>query len=317
VTSTNPPVRVLTRSQVRSVLRWPELIEATGRALIAVAAEGSSTAATSGQLRVPGASVHLKSGALLDPPVLSVKANMRPDAGSSAGVIVAFDPVHFTVRAVLDSADITAMRTAAIAAVAARHLAGPGGHSVALIGTGPVGRQSAAALSQVLGIREFRLWSRDRARAEHVAGTLRPPASVFGSVGEAAAGADVVLTATPSREPLLAAESLAAKTLILAMGADSPGKRELGEGVLDGAALVADVPDGAFSVGEFAYLAAAADRSRCAGIGELLAGRRTLPASGRIVFDAVGTAVVDAAAVGLALDVAESLDLGTLIDLTA
>ena len=313
---------MLTRSQVRSVLRWPELIEATQQALIAVGDEAALTAATSSQLRVSGASVHLKSGALLDPPVLSVKANMRPDAGSSAGVIVAFDPVRFTVRAVLDSADITAMRTAAIAAVAARHLAGPGGsgglggHRVALIGTGPVGRQAAAALAEVLDIGEFRLWSRDPARAEQLAATLLAPASVYGSPSEAANGADVVLTATPSREPLLTAQSLAATTLILAMGADSPGKRELCEGVLDGAGLVADVPADAFSVGEFAYLPAA-DRSRCVGIGELLAGRLSLPANGRIVFDAVGTAVVDAAAVGLALDIAESQNLGTLLDLTA
>ena len=306
---------MLTRSQVRSVLRWPDLIEATERALIAVGDEEALTAATSSQLRVPGASLHVKSGALLEPPVLSVKANMRPDAGSSAGVIVAFDPVRFTVRAILDSADITAMRTAAVAAVAARKLAGPGGHSVALIGAGPVGRQSAAALSEVLDIGEFRLWSRDRTRAEQVAATLRPSASVHGSPGEAADSADVVLTATPAREPLLAAHGLAAKALILAMGADSPGKRELGEGVLDGAALVADVPADAFSVGEFAYLPAE-DQAQCVGIGELLAGRRSLSGSGRIVFDAVGTAVVDAAAVGLALDVAERLDLGTLLDLT-
>ena len=191
-------------------------------------------------------------------------------------MIVAFDPVRFTVRAVLDSADITAMRTAAIAAVAARKLCGPGGHRVALIGTGPVGRQAAVALPEVLDIGEFRLWSRDRARAEQLAATLRQPVRVCGS----------------------------------------PGKRELGEGVLDGPDLVADVPADALNVGEFAYLPAG-DRSRCVGIGELLAGRRSLPGRSRIVFDAVGTAVVDAAAVGLALDVAERLELGTLLDLTA
>jgi ornithine cyclodeaminase/alanine dehydrogenase-like protein (mu-crystallin family) len=43
-----------------------------------------------------------------------------PDAGQAAGVILAFDPVASTLRALLDSADITAMRTAAVAAVAAR-----------------------------------------------------------------------------------------------------------------------------------------------------------------------------------------------------
>jgi ornithine cyclodeaminase/alanine dehydrogenase-like protein (mu-crystallin family) len=97
-------------------------------------------------LRVPGASLHLKSGAL-GSQMLSVKANLRPDAGSSAGLVLAFDPVRFALRAILDSADITAMRTAAIAAVAARRLAGPGGHIVAVIGTGPVGRESLGCVA--------------------------------------------------------------------------------------------------------------------------------------------------------------------------
>ena len=101
------PVRLLTRSQVRSTLRWPELIEATAQALIAVAPGGSAVASAS-QLHVPGAALHLKSGALFRPPVLTVKANLRPEAGSSAGLIVAFDPARPAVRAVLDSADIVA-----------------------------------------------------------------------------------------------------------------------------------------------------------------------------------------------------------------
>jgi hypothetical protein len=56
------PVRVLSRSQVRLLLRWPELIEVTEQALAVTAADRS--AATPGQLPVPGASVHLKSGGL-------------------------------------------------------------------------------------------------------------------------------------------------------------------------------------------------------------------------------------------------------------
>jgi hypothetical protein len=98
--------RLLTRSEVFSLLSWPELIEATQQALVTMATDQTAAAGTL-QLRVPGASMHLKAGALMDPAVVAVKANMRPDAGSSAGVIVAFDPLRFTVRAVMDSADLT------------------------------------------------------------------------------------------------------------------------------------------------------------------------------------------------------------------
>jgi ornithine cyclodeaminase/alanine dehydrogenase-like protein (mu-crystallin family) len=310
------PVRLLTRSEVRGLLRWPGLIEASAQALSAMAA-GDLAAAESGQLRVPGASVHLKSGALASQ-VVSVKANMRPDVGSSSGVVLAFDPVRFTLRAILDSADITAMRTAAIAAVAARRLARPGGQTVAVLGLGLVGQHALPALAQVLPIREVRLWSRNRQHADEVAATLPGSVTVCQSAADAAAGADIVLTATPSREPLLADGDLGPRTLVLAMGADSRGKRELGEGVLTSAAVLADVLADALVVGECAYLPAGADPAVCLELGDVLTGRRELEdAGGRVVFDSVGSAVVDAAVTGLVVAAAERDGIGTLVRLDA
>ncbi len=268
-------------------------------------ATGRHVAAYSGQLRLPGAALHLKTG-LLEAQVLSVKANLRPDAGRSAGVILAFDPDHFTLRAILDSADITAMRTAAIAAVAARRLAGPGVHSLAVIGAGPVARQSVAALSTVLSVSDLRLWSRDREHADEFAATLPGAVVACESVAVATAGADLVLTATPAREPLLQPRDVRPGALVLAMGADTAGKRELGEGMLEGAAVVADVLADALIVGECAYLPAGADRTACIELGELLAGQRDLPrGASRLVFDSVGSAVVDAAVTAHVLEIAD------------
>jgi len=311
VTSNPPPVRLLTRSQVRSLLRWPELIEAIARAL--TDASGGGSAAAASQLHVPGAALHLKSGALERPPILSVKANLRPQAGGAAGLVMAFDPASYTVRAVLDSADITAMRTGAMAAVAARRLAGPGPHVLAMIGAGPVARQSLAALSEVVELEQVRVWSRTPDRSEEIFfGTTM--ATAVGSVQQAVAGAGLVLTATPAREPLIAAADLDGQALVLAMGADTRGKRELGDGVLDDADLVSDVPADAAEVGELAYLPGGPDPARCVALGDLLAGRRHLPGGRRVVFDSVGTAVADAAAVALILATAEAEQVGTLID---
>jgi ornithine cyclodeaminase/alanine dehydrogenase-like protein (mu-crystallin family) len=298
------------------MLRWPELIEAAAQALVAVSTGQVAPTAVL-QLHLPGAALHVKAGALLEPPVLAVKANVRPEAGSAAGVIVAFNPVTFTVRAILDSADITAMRTGAVAAVAARQLAGAGLHTVAVIGAGPVSRQSLAALSQVLDIGEIRVWSRDRARAQELAASLAPPAGVYGTPDETAAGAGIVLTATPSRQPLLTGARLAGDAIVLAMGSDTLGKRELAGDVLDGAELVADAPAEAAKVGELAYLPDGADASRCTELGQLLAGRQSLAGGKRIVFDSVGTAVTDAAVVGLVLATAERENAGELIDFTS
>jgi ornithine cyclodeaminase/alanine dehydrogenase-like protein (mu-crystallin family) len=320
VTSNPPLVRLLTRSQVRSLVRWPDLIEAIAQALIG--ASSGESAASASQLHVPGAALHLKSGhlksghlksgALGRPPVLSVKANLRPEAGGAAGLIVAFDPVGCTVRAVLDSADITAMRTGAIAAVAARELAGSGPRRLALLGAGPVARQSLAALSQVVELEQVRVWSRDQGRSAKF--SEETTATAVGSVEQAVADADIVLTATPAREPLLTGADLGDHALVLAMGADTRGKRELGDGVLDDAELVADVPADAAEVGELAYLAGGPDPARSVALGELLAGRRQLSGGKRIVFDSVGTAVADAAAVALILATAEHEQVGTLLD---
>ena len=310
VTSNPPLVRLLTRSQVRSLLRWPELIEAIAQALID-ASSGQSAAAAS-QLHVPGAALHLKSGALVRPPVLSVKANLRPEAGGAAGLVVAFDPDRYTVRAVLDSADITAMRTGAIAAVAARQLAASGPHVLALLGAGPVARQALAALSQVVELEQVRVWSRDQGRSEEI--LERQTATAVGTPEQAVAGASIVLTATPAREALVTGADLDDHVLVLAMGADTRGKRELGDGVLDDAELVADVPADAAEVGELAYLPGGPDPARCVALGELLAGRRRLSGGPRIVFDSVGTAVADAAAVALILATAEAEQVGTLVD---
>lgn len=133
---------------------------------------------------------------------------------------------------------------------------------------------------------------------------------------QAVAGADIVLTATPAREPLVTGADLGDHALVLAMGADTRGKRELGDGVLDDAELVADVPADAAEVGELAYLPGGPDPARCVALGDLLAGRRQLTGGKRIVFDSVGTAVTDAAAVALILATAEREQVGTRLDFT-
>ena len=172
------------------------------------ASGGGFCSGAAGQLHGPRAALHLKSGALAAPPVLTVKANLRPASGGSAGLIVAFDPAACTVRAVLDSADLTAMRTGAIAAVAAGQLAGPGLHSLALLGAGPVARQALAALSHVADLGAVRVWSRDSSRAAQFSLTKTQPVTAFDSPEQAGAGAGIVLTALPSRQPLVTSADL-------------------------------------------------------------------------------------------------------------
>jgi len=309
-------VRVVGASDVQRLLTWPSLLAATSDALVALATPGRAPAGSSTQVAVPGAALHLKVGALLDPQVLSVKANLRPDRGSSSGAILVFDHGSQRLEAVLASGDLTAMRTGAIAAVAARALIRRPRPVLALVGAGPVARQTLRALQHVLDLAEVRVWSRTSARAISFIDDATLPQRTCLTVSDAVAGADLVVTCTPSRTPLIERDDLAEGTVILAMGADSPGKRELGPGVLDSADVYVDVLEDALTVGECAALDPVR-RNRPRQIGKVIVAGSSGVTDGRlVVFDSVGAAAVDAAATALVVAQARALGVGTIISLT-
>lgn len=314
--SSTEPILMLDREEVRSLLTWPELIDATQRALIDLAG-GDVLPSISSQLVVPGASLHLKAGALAVPPLISVKANLRPTAGSTSGAIMVFDYERQRLHAVMASGDLTAMRTAAIAAVAARALVGTEPVRVALIGAGPVAQRVDEALDYLGNVAEVRIWSRSHDRAIDLATAYkgRVEHRVCETVADAVRGADLVITCTPSQSPLVYVEDLLPDAVILAMGADSVGKRELAPGVLDSAEIYADVRQDALVVGECAYLDAAA-AGRVSSIGSVLSAGIGLRTKGRrVVFDSVGSSAVDAAVVGLVVAQATQRGLGRWFDL--
>jgi ornithine cyclodeaminase/alanine dehydrogenase-like protein (mu-crystallin family) len=315
--SATEPVVLINRSQVRELLNWPDMLAATGDALVAATGPGVATVAT--QLVVPGASLHLKAGAITDPALMSIKANLRPDAGSASGAILAFDLERQRLHAVIASGDLTAMRTAAIAAVAARALRGTSPTTVALLGAGPVAQRVDEALRFLGCASEVRVWSRRISRAADLAAGASPAVHrVCGTVDEALDGAELVVTCTPSREPLFEADRLHAEAVVLAMGADSPGKRELPDELLARAEIYADVRSDALRVGDCAHLAES-DVARVRELGTLLASG--LPAERgkgqHVVFDSVGSSAVDAAVVALVVTRAAERGLGDRFELDA
>jgi ornithine cyclodeaminase/alanine dehydrogenase-like protein (mu-crystallin family) len=307
--SAETPTLLLDGAAVRSVLTWPDTIAAIESAFVA-AAEGNALPGTASQLTPPGALLHLKAGGFSEPPLLTIKANLRPDDARAFGVLLVFDHRRRSLRAILDSADVTAVRTAATAAVAAKALGGRDGATVAVIGSGPVAERILEALPHVLAPGQLRLWSRDRSRATALS-RLAPIGvdhKVCETPAEAVAAADIVVTCTPSREPLLTAGDLARHALILAMGADSPGKQELAADVLTGATVVADDPAAARRVGESARLPeSAADPVH---LGAVLARGELQRADARVVFDSVGTAFTDTAATEVIVRLATERGLG-------
>ncbi len=131
----------------------------------------------------------------------------------------------------LDNGYLTAVRTAAAGAVAAKWLAREDAGVVAILGAGEQARLQLSALRLVRPVREVRIWARDAGKAEAMAAEL-PDAHAVSSIDAALDGADIAITTTPSREPLIQPQHLRPGLHITAMGSDAEHKNEIAPAVL-------------------------------------------------------------------------------------
>src|SRR3954471_2000273 len=220
---------VLTRADVASLLTLDDCIAAVEDAFRRV---GTGEARPAGILGfpVPGGGFHLKAAALRDRFAAKVNGNFsaNPARGLPAiqGAIVLSDAADGRVLAILDSIEITILRTGAATAVAARHLARRSSEVATICGCGNQGRVQLRALARVLPLRRAFLYDVDPARAATLArelrGELRMEIEPAADLARAVEGSDVCVTCTPSRTPFL--RRVRPGTFVAAVGADSPEK---------------------------------------------------------------------------------------------
>jgi ornithine cyclodeaminase len=158
------------------------------------------------------------------------------------GLMILFSARTGLVDALLlDNGYLTAVRTAAAGAVAARHLAPATVTTAAVIGCGEQARLQIEAAHLVRPFERVLVWGRDRAAAQACAGdiarTLRIEATAAESAQAAVREAELVVTTTPSREPVLMADWLHPGLHITAMGSDQAGKNEIDPKALAAASL--------------------------------------------------------------------------------
>jgi alanine dehydrogenase len=240
------------------------------------------------------------------------------------GIVVLADAESGRPLALLDSIEITRLRTAAATAVAAKYLARADSRVAAVIGCGSQGAVQLRAVARVLPIESALLSDVDRASAERLAfemsEELRIPVSPAAGAGEAALGADVCVTCTPSRKPFLRARDVRPGTFVAAVGADSPDKRELEGGLLARAKVVVDSLSQCLEMGELHH--AVLEGSIPVGeapaeIAEVVSGRKP----GRVsreeitVFDSTGIALEDVAAAAAVYERALSQGRGARVRL--
>ncbi|HUE46031.1 MAG TPA: ectoine utilization protein EutC [Aestuariivirgaceae bacterium] len=244
---------------------------------------------------------------------------------STSGLMVLLSSRTGQVAALLlDNGYLTDVRTAAAGAVAARHLARQDAASACIMGAGLQARMQLRALCLVRPIRQAAVWARDAAKAEAMAEELTAelefPVTANTDPAAAVAGADVIVTTTPSQTPILQADWLRPGQHVTAMGSDQHGKNEIAPACLARADIY--VPDRLSQTRMIGELRSAIEQGVVASdqhfaeLGEVIAG--TAPGrradSDVTIADLTGTGVQDTAIATLARDRAEAASLGTHIE---
>jgi len=165
------------------------------------------------------------------------------------GVMLVFGPDHGELRAVIDGAALTAVRTAGIAACATQLLADEEASSLLLVGAGAQAAHQVEAILAVRHIQRLLIWNRTQERAELLAARVlkrcpRLCVEVVSDVTKAAASSDIITLVTGSRTPLLALSDLPRHVHINAMGAHEPDARELASDVIQAADVFVDTVEG-------------------------------------------------------------------------
>jgi alanine dehydrogenase len=324
---------LLTRGDVRALLSLDECIEAVEAAFRLHGEERIPHPGVLG-MHVADGGFHIKAALLpRSRSYFAAKVNgnfpgnpQRFALPAIQGILVLADADNGEPLAVMDSMEITLLRTGAATAVAAKYLARPESTVAAVCGCGNQGRIQLRALSRVLGLTRAFAWDVDpvraRACANELSGELGIEVIATADLAAAVSASDVCVTCTPSRVPFLRSEFLRPGTFVAAVGADSPEKQELDGSVLATSKVVVDVLAHCESIGELRHAIGAALMTRDsvhAELGQVVAGRRSGRASAAeiIVFDSTGTALQDVAAAAVAYEKAIRIRVGSSIALGA
>lgn len=322
-------MRVLSKEDVTRFLDMESCIEAVAGAFRA-RGEGRLASSAVVGLELPEGGIHAKLGVLdLSRAYAAAKINTNfPDnpAGRGLpivqGLLVLFDAASGVPLACMDSASITAARTAAASAVAAMYLALPDASSLAFIACGAQARAHVAAFFHLRSFRKVVAFDRDRRTAERFAGeveaTRHVHVTIAASPTEASHSSQIVITSTPSRQAILDVGDVEEGTFIAAVGADNEHKQEISPALLRSAAVVVDDIDQCCRIGDLHHALDAGVMRRQdvrASLDQIVAGlvRGRLDDREIVVFDSTGVAIEDVAAAALVYERAEMAVPGTTI----
>lgn len=277
---------------------------------------------------------HVKAGVLpLSRNYFAAKVNANfPDnptrcgLATIQGMIILCDADNGSPLALLDSADITAVRTAAATAVASKYLARPDSRAVTICGCGIQGRSQLAALSRVFPIKTVFAYDKSRESAlkfaDEVSASLQISITAVDRLAGHIRSSDICVTCTTSGEPLIAQNDVCPGLFIAAVGADNPQKQEIDSALMARSKVVCDVIEQCAAMGDLHHaLDAGTMRTESvhAELGEIVAGRKPGRESTEevIVFDSTGMALQDVATAATVYEKAVRERAGTSLKLAA
>jgi ornithine cyclodeaminase len=222
------PIRILNAAAVKALLPMAECIALMRTTMVAV---------SEGRARVPARSVlpvgkgffANMPGWLAEPECFGVKllslfpGNPADGFSSHLGLVLLFEPKHGLPVAMLDAAELTAIRTAAVSGLATQLLAREDAGDLAILGSGEQAASHLEAMLAVRPVRRVRVWSRTLAHAEAFAAAQGKrhglSIEVMASVAAAVAGADLICTVTGAAEPILRGDWIAPGAHLNVVGA--------------------------------------------------------------------------------------------------
>lgn len=299
---------LFTEHQVRHAVGMAEAIQSARTAFRALAS-GTVTSPAPWHLDIAArdGAVHIKGAALENEPHFAVKAstgfpgNAAEGLPTSDGMTMVFDSsTGRLVAALLDGGYLTELRTGAAGALALDLLAPAQIDTVAVIGTGGQARYQIAGAMAVRKPHTITIYGRNPDRAALLSAWVREHFEVDVRVARMDGqriDADAIITITSARAPVLAVAQVRPATHITAVGADSPGKRELDPALVRDADLIAvDTLDQSRTLGELQGIADDALRATPVTLGNLLLHGAPPWTTDRIsIADLSGTGAQDAA----------------------
>lgn len=311
----SPSTLLLTRSEVAALLTMAECIAAV-ESIFRDFAEGLVPSPAVLGYHAPTGGFHLKvAGTGESRGFFAAKLNSNFPGNPRGyglptiqGVIALFDLECGKLLALMDSMEITALRTAAATGVAVKYLAREDAVTATICGCGVQGSLQLEAVHQVRPLTGAHCFDQEPSRADQFArdmsNRLGIPVRAAAQLSTATLASDIIVTCTPSKQHFLGPKQVRPGSFVAAVGADNPEKQEIDPALLGQATVVVDHLEQCRTIGDLHHAIQAGVMSAdqvAADLGAVVAGkhpgRRTREEI--IVFDSTGTALQDAAAAAI------------------